>query len=137
MQICNLCASYLQTDILLFDDDAAGVFRHAKLHPDVTVAHTYSVGQTLHIPIGSAFGSNVSLHNWEVLAQSWRMLAEHLQSTTNLELLAQKCKALLHLVRILKDLNKCLKLLVPATSDNLNPRVFSNGTRGQNRFYAH
>ena len=130
VQIYNLRISYPQTDILLFDDDAAGAFRHVKLHPDVAAAHAYSVGQTLYVPTGSVFGSNVSPHNWEVLAQSRCMLAEHLQSTTDLDLLTQKHKALLDLVRIPKDLDKCPQLLVPATRDNLNPGVFLNGTRG-------
>ena len=33
VQIYNLRISYPHTDILLFDDDAAGAFRHVKFHP--------------------------------------------------------------------------------------------------------
>ena len=78
VQIYNLRISHPQTDILLFDDDAARAFRHVKLHPDVAAAHAYSVGQTLCMPTGSVIGSNVSPHDWEVLAQSRYMLVEHL-----------------------------------------------------------
>ena len=70
VQIYNLRISYPRTGILLFNDDAAGEFRHVKLHPDVAAAHAYSVGQTLYFPTGSVFGSNSSPYNWVVFAQS-------------------------------------------------------------------
>ena len=58
---------------LFFDDDASGVFSHMKLQPQELLAHACSIGQTLCNPIGSVFGTNVSLHNWEVLVQSrWK-----------------------------------------------------------------
>ena len=82
----NLRISYLDTDILLFDDDAAGVFHHVKIHPEVAAAHVYSVGQTLHIPIGSTFDSNVSPRNWELFAKFRYMLAEHLKSSLDVKL---------------------------------------------------
>ena len=40
---CNLRIAYPDTDILLFDDDDAGSFRHAKHHPDIAAAHSHSV----------------------------------------------------------------------------------------------
>ena len=58
------------------------------------------------------------------------MLAEHLQSAGFLNFLTQKHKALLDHFKIPKYLNKCPQLLVSATSDYINPGVFSDGTRG-------
>ena len=63
VQIYNLRISYPHTDILLFNNEAAGAFRRVKLYPDVAAAHAYSVGQTSYVPTGSVFGSNVSPHN--------------------------------------------------------------------------
>ena len=62
-------------EFLLFDDEASGAFRHVKLHPQIAASHAYSVGQTLHMSIGSVFGTNVIPHNWEVLAHSCCTLA--------------------------------------------------------------
>ena len=47
-----------------------------------------------------------------------------------IKFLLQKHKALLHLVKIPIDLDKCPHLLVPATNDHINTGVFSNGKRG-------
>ena len=56
----NIRISYHNRDIMLFDDDAAGAFRHVKLYPQVAAAHSYSFGQTLYVPIGTVAGANVT-----------------------------------------------------------------------------
>ena len=69
VQMCNLRISHPSKEILTFDNDASGAIRNVKLHSQVAAAHAHSVGQTLHTPIGSVFGTNVIPHNWEVFAQ--------------------------------------------------------------------
>ena len=44
VQMRNLRISHPSKEILPFDDDASGVFRHVKLRPQVAEAHAYSVG---------------------------------------------------------------------------------------------
>ena len=55
--------SYPDKYIILFDDDDSGAFRHVKIHPKVVVSHDHYGGQTLCMPVGSVFGSNVSQYN--------------------------------------------------------------------------
>ena len=67
-QTHNIRTSCPDKKILLFDENASGVFQHTNLHPHVAVSHACSVDQPLFMSIGSVFGANVSPHNWEVLA---------------------------------------------------------------------
>ena len=46
-QMHNFLMSFPIREILLFDYDTSGTFRHVKLHPKVVVAHIHSFGQTL------------------------------------------------------------------------------------------
>jgi len=62
-RIYNLRITYSNKEILLFDDDASGAFRHIKLHPDVAGAHAFIIRNKLYLPLGSVFGSNISPHN--------------------------------------------------------------------------
>ena len=41
---CNMRTSCPVKEILLFDEDASGAFRHANLHPRVVIVHACSVG---------------------------------------------------------------------------------------------
>ena len=130
VQTYNIRISYSDTEILLFEDEASRAFYHVKLHLDFAVAQAYSVGQTLRIPIGSIFGSNVIRHNWEVFAQSRFMLAEHFQASPDIKLLLQKHKALLGLFQPPTDLEKYPHFLVPAINYHIIVGVFSNGKQG-------
>ena len=68
VQTHDLRTSCPSKDILLFDDEASGVFRHVTLHPYVAASHACSVGQKLCTPIGSVFVANVRPRNWEAFA---------------------------------------------------------------------
>ena len=78
-RIYNLRINYSNKEILLFDDDTSGAFRHIKLHLDVAGAHAFIIRNKLYIPLGSIFGLNVSSYNWEVIVLSRIKLAEWLQ----------------------------------------------------------
>ena len=125
----NIRMSYHNREILLFDDDAAGAFRHVKLHPQVAAAHSYSVGQTLYVHIGTVFGANVGPHDWEVSAQARCKLAENLQSSPNLEQIIHKHKELTDLISLPLDTDKHPNLLVQVTSACLCPGVFIDKLR--------
>ena len=90
-------------EILIVDDEASGSFRHVNLHPQVAAAHTYSVVQTLYMPIGSVFGANVVPHNWEVFAQSRCKKTEHLQSSLDLPTIVQNHSAIIDLIKLPKN----------------------------------
>ena len=60
----NIRISYPSKYILLFDGNSSGSFIHVKMPLQVVVAHTYSVDQTLCMPVGSVFDDNVSTHEW-------------------------------------------------------------------------
>ena len=68
--MCNLRITYPLEDILLFDDDASGAFRHIKYHPDITGAYAFIINKLLYLPLGLVFGCNVSPHNWEIIAMA-------------------------------------------------------------------
>ena len=63
VNICNIRIFYPEKEILLFDDDSSGMFHHVKLHPRVAAAQENSIGQSLLMPIGLVFGSNIRPHN--------------------------------------------------------------------------
>ena len=68
--------TYEFKEILLFDNDTSGAFRYIKLHPDIAGPCVFIIGDALYILLGSAFGSNISPHNWEVITLSRTRLAE-------------------------------------------------------------
>ena len=106
VQICNLRLSHATKEILLFDDDASGVFRHVKLHPQVALDHMHSVGQTLCKPIVSVFGANVSLHNWEAFTQSLYKKSEYLKYSPDLPTIVDNHRAIIDLIKLPKDTEK-------------------------------
>ena len=75
-RIYNLRITYSNKEILLFDDDVLGSFRHIKLYLDAVRSHAFIIRSKLYVPLGSVFGLNVSSHNWEVIALSRTKLAE-------------------------------------------------------------
>ena len=58
--IWNLRITHPVTDILLFDDDVKGAFRHNKYHPDIAAAFSFIIANLLYIPLGGTFGSITS-----------------------------------------------------------------------------
>ena len=76
--IWNLRITYPNTDILLFDDDVKGAFRHSKYHPDIASAFSFIISNLLFIPLGGTFGSITSPANFEPIARARTHLAEAL-----------------------------------------------------------
>ena len=74
--IWNLRITYPTQDILLFDDDVKGAFRHTKYHPDVASAFSFIIENLLYIPLGSTFGSVTSPSDFEPIARARIHLAE-------------------------------------------------------------
>ena len=76
--IWNLRITYPKSDILLFDDDVKGAFRHCKYHPDVASAFAFIIEQFLFVPLGGTFGSITSPPNFEPIARARDHLAHFL-----------------------------------------------------------
>ena len=75
------------------------------------------------MPIGSVLGTNVSLHNLELLSQSFFRKSEHFQSASIFSSIMQK-HSLIDLVKLLEDVDNFAHLLVPGTTDKINKVVF-------------
>ena len=82
--IWNHRISYPNSDILLFDDDVKGAFRHSKYHPDIASAFSFIIEQFLFIPLGGTFGSITSPSNFEPIARARVHLAEYLSDRRDL-----------------------------------------------------
>ena len=76
--VCNIIMSYLEKEILIFDDGTSGSFLHENLYLQVVLAYVYSVGQNIYMSGGLVFGVNISNHNWEFLEQSYYKKVESL-----------------------------------------------------------
>ena len=126
-RIYNLRITYRFKEILLFDDDASGAFRHIKLHPDIVGAHAFIIGDTLYVPIGSVFGSNASPCNWEVIALSRTKLAEWLQTQPNIKEIEEKHEDLLNLIKFPEDAFHPKEEFIQATPDSKNKGVIVDG----------
>jgi len=50
--ILNLCISFPQEDLYLFDDDVKETFRHSNYHPDVVGYFSFLTANYLIISIG-------------------------------------------------------------------------------------
>lgn len=77
-RIWNLRISYPNEDILLWDDDVAGCFRHIKHHPDVVAAFGLKVESNLYFYVGQTFGSVFSPANQEPVRRAREKLARAL-----------------------------------------------------------
>ena len=77
-RIWNMRISYPTTDILVFDDDVKGAFRHCKYHPDIAAAIYFIIEYLLLVPLGGTFGSITSPSNFEPIARTRTHLAEFL-----------------------------------------------------------
>eukprot|EP00957_Ditylum_brightwellii_P088860 6766301-Ditylum_brightwellii.AAC.1 len=82
IRMWNLRISYLNEDILLWNDDATGAFRQYKLHPDIAQGFSFIIEQLLFVPCGNTFGSNTSPVNWEPIREAREALSQRLFSDT-------------------------------------------------------
>ena len=90
VQAWNIRISYPDKEILLFNDDASGVFLRVKLYLQVVLAHVYSADQTLCMLIYSKFGASVSSIHLEEIARSRCKKAEPLKSSLDLANIVEK-----------------------------------------------
>ena len=84
VRIWNMRISYPTTDILVFDDDVKGAFRHCKYHPDIAAAFSFIIEDLLFVPLGGIFGSITSPSNFEPIARARTHLAEFLSDRRDL-----------------------------------------------------
>ena len=119
-QIWNLRISYPDEDILVFDDDVSGAFRHAKHNPDIASAISFVIGELLFIPTGQTFGSNTSPANFEPIARARTILATHLDGQPNL---VEKHKLILDKVTF-SDPPTSKTTFVKAIPDTIHKGVF-------------
>eukprot|EP00957_Ditylum_brightwellii_P090016 6855743-Ditylum_brightwellii.AAC.1 len=75
IRIWNLRISYPDEGILLWDDDATGVFRQCKLHPDTAQVFSFIIELILFVPCGNTSGSNTSPANWEPIRRAREAIA--------------------------------------------------------------
>ena len=109
---------------MLFDDDASGAFHHMKLYLQSATVHSYSTGQTICVPIGLAFGTNVSSRHWEVLTRYHCEKSEYLHSYPDLSIIVQKHGTLIGLIKILEDTHTFSHLLVLSSMEKINKGLF-------------
>ena len=84
VKLWNMRISYPTTDILVFDDDVKGAFRHCKYHPDIAAAFSFIIEDLLFVPLGGTFGSITSPSNFEPIARARTHLAEFLSDRRDL-----------------------------------------------------
>ena len=113
----------------MFDDDASGVFRHIKTHPDIAGAHSFVIGDTLCVLIGSVFGSNVSTRNWEVVILSRTRFPEWLQTQPKIKEIEDNHKNILDLIKFPEDVFKPKEDFIQDAPDSINKGVIENGVR--------
>ena len=82
--IWNSRITHPHSDILLFDDDVKGAFRHCKYHPDVASAFSFLISSFLFILMGGTFGSITSPPNFEPIPRARIHLAEFLSDRRDL-----------------------------------------------------
>ena len=83
-QVWNLIISYPSSEILVWDDDIKGAFKHCKFNPEFIGAFGYVLLQMLIIPCGFQFGYKFIPANFVPLADAREQLAESLISDTEL-----------------------------------------------------
>ena len=125
-QIWNLRISYPSSEILLWDDDITGAFKHCKFNPEVIGAFGYVLLQMLIIPCGLQFGCTFSPANFVPLADAREQLAESLSRDTELLLIH---KEYLDLVQFSPDPDESVSF-IQATSCATHQGVFhTDGSR--------
>ena len=115
-RIWNMRITYPTTDLLFFDDDVKGVFRHCKYYPDVLSAFTYTFSNRLYFPLRGTFGSTTSPANFEPLYRARTHLAQRLSRN---RMLIAKHKAIIDKVKYCEPPDTT-QLYVQATTDAIN-----------------
>ena len=117
--IWNSRITHPRSDILLFDDDVKGAFRHCKYHPDIASAFSFIISSFLFIPLGGTFGSITSPANFEPIARARTHLAEFLSDRRDL---LEKYKDIINKVEFLDEPDKNT-VYVQAVADVFNQGV--------------
>ena len=53
----------------LFDDDASGALKRSKCHAGIASDHSFIINQSLCLPLGCGFGSNVSVRRHDKMSK--------------------------------------------------------------------
>ncbi len=109
--IYNMRISLPTTDIVQFSDDVSGAFRWPRLHPWIATAFSFMLFGTLYVPTGQVFGSNTSAQNFEPIAKSRTILAQHIFDNEDCDLLIKKHSNLIDQVKF-------------ADNDTVDPLLF-------------
>ena len=117
--IWNLRITYPTEDILLFDDDVKGAFRHNKYHPDIATAFSFIIEHLLYIPLGGTFGSITSPSNFEPIARARIHLANFLSDRTDL---LRKYKHIIDKVKFSEEPDKDT-VFVQAVKDSIHKGI--------------
>ena len=115
--------TYPDQDILLWDDDVSGAFRHIKYHPDVASTFAIIIKAMLLLPVALVFGSLTRAQEYEILATARKVLAEHLSRSWNL---INKHNQYLSKVQYSEQLSP-ETTFAQAFKDPINPGVPQNG----------
>ena len=78
--IFSMRISIPDQDIILYDDDIKGAFRHPKYHPNVAAAFSFIIADLLFITIGNTFGSIAIPANFQPIVRARIHLAHFLSS---------------------------------------------------------
>ena len=76
--VWNSRITHPNTDILLFDDDVKGAFRHCKYHPDIATAFSFIIANLLFVPLGGTFGSITSPASFEPITKKIQIQRQNL-----------------------------------------------------------
>jgi hypothetical protein len=117
-------------EIVLFDDDVKGAFRHCKYHPDVAAAFAFIISLFLFIPLGGTFGSIVSPADFEPIARVRTHLAKYLSTRRDL---LPKYKSIIDQVKFSEPPDENTTF-IRAVKDKVNKGVQDQSATAFNRF---
>ena len=112
--IYNMRITLPTTDIVQFSDDVSGAFRWPRLHPWIATAFSFMLFGTLYVPTGQVFGSNTSAQNFEPIAKSRTILAQHIFEHEDCYLLIKKYSTLIGSVKFEDNTHLVSSHLIPA-----------------------
>ena len=70
MTIYNLCITFPDQEIYLFNDNISGAYHQCKYHPNVSSAKGFIIGPFLYIPMSQTFGDTSSPPNFKPIARA-------------------------------------------------------------------
>jgi hypothetical protein len=74
----NLCITYPNTNIQVFDDNVTGAFRQPKYNLNVISAKAYVIDKCLFVPTGSTFGNCSSPSSFKPFARAQMALSREI-----------------------------------------------------------